>query len=116
MGVEEDLFNMLKHVNLGGAGPQGFMDNIINQYQLNVFRMLRSQIDAYIKNLSSRTQGGGMDPFMVLGVGMDASEEEVTKAYKEKARAVHPDKGGSNEEMVKVNAAYEVIRRLKGWK
>lgn len=57
-----------------------------------------------------------LDPFKILGVSMTASEEEVNAAYKSKAKAAHPDHGGSNEDMVKINAAFEVICTFKGWK
>ena len=57
-----------------------------------------------------------MDPFAILGVEMNSTREEVDKAYREKAKAAHPDVGGSNIEMAKINAAYEAIRLFKGWK
>lgn len=43
----------------------------------------------------------------VLGVRPDASVEEIKKAYREKARIHHPDKGGDPEEFKKISAAYE---------
>ncbi len=43
----------------------------------------------------------------VLGVPINASEEQITAAFREKALAAHPDLGGSHEAMVRVNEAYE---------
>jgi hypothetical protein len=43
----------------------------------------------------------------VLECSKNSTVEEITKAYYAKAKKVHPDKGGSNEEFSKVNAAYE---------
>jgi len=46
------------------------------------------------------------DPYEVLGVKRGASKEEVKKAYFEKAMKHHPDRGGSDEEMTRINKAF----------
>lgn len=46
----------------------------------------------------------------VLGVSPDASEQEVKSAYRSKALKTHPDHGGSNEAMVELNVAMEVLQ------
>ncbi len=54
------------------------------------------------------------DPYKVLGVSPDASEEEITKAYRKLARKYHPDVNPGDEEsekkMTSINTAYEQIR------
>jgi len=55
--------------------------------------------------------GDDEDPYEVLGVRRGASKEEVKKAYFEKAMKHHPDRGGSNEEMARINRAYFRIMR-----
>ena len=45
----------------------------------------------------------------VLGVGKDATEVELKKAYRVQAMKHHPDKGGSEEGFKKVSRAYEVL-------
>lgn len=59
------------------------------------------------------------DPYEVLGVSPNASEEEVKKAYRELARKYHPDKYVDNpladlaqEKMKEINEAYDTI--IKG--
>lgn len=55
-----------------------------------------------------------MDPYAVLGVSPDATDAEITKAYREKAMRYHPDRNPGDAEaearMKDINAAYDEIR------
>lgn len=54
------------------------------------------------------------DPYSVLGVSRDASEEEIKKAYRRLAKQYHPDLNPGDAEaarkMNEINAAYEQIK------
>mmetsp|Transcript_81606 Transcript_81606/g.251897 ORF Transcript_81606/g.251897 Transcript_81606/m.251897 type:complete len:202 (-) Transcript_81606:83-688(-) len=50
------------------------------------------------------------DARAVLGVGEDASPEEVRQAYRERVRKAHPDAGGSEEEFLELQSAYQLVR------
>ena len=54
------------------------------------------------------------DPYKVLGVSPDASDEEVKRAYRRLAKKYHPDLNPGDQEaarkMQEVNAAYEQIK------
>ncbi len=51
------------------------------------------------------------DYYEVLGVGKDASADEIKKAFRRKAIELHPDKQGGDEAKFKeVNEAYEVLK------
>ena len=52
------------------------------------------------------------DYYEVLGVGRDASQEEIRKAYRKLARKYHPDVNKSpdaEEKFKEVKEAYEVL-------
>lgn len=50
-----------------------------------------------------------MNPYEVLGVSQDASEEEIKSAYRKLAKEHHPDRGGSGEKFKEVQNAYDSI-------
>ncbi len=115
MSIEDDLAGMFKHFNLGGQGDvNSILRTMTRNVQINVLKQLRKQIDNEIKVLSATEVG--LDPFEILGVESNATRPEVEKAYRKKAWKAHPDQGGTNEEMMKVNAAYEAIKTVRRWK
>jgi hypothetical protein len=50
--------------------------------------------------------------WQVLGVSERAPRDEITRAYREKARSAHPDTGGSEAAMARLNAARDRALRL----
>ena len=62
-----------------------------------------------------------MDPYKVLGVSPNATDEEVKQAYRALAKKYHPDNYVNNpiadlaaEKMKEINTAYETIMQMRG--
>jgi DnaJ domain len=53
-----------------------------------------------------------LDPRTVLGVGPDASLEELHEAYRAKSKKHHPDRGGDEWAFRMVGRAYEVLKTM----
>ena len=60
------------------------------------------------------------DPYQVLGVSQDASEEEIKKAYRKLSRMYHPDaninnpnKAQAEEKFKEIQQAYQQIMKQR---
>ncbi len=50
------------------------------------------------------------DPYATLGVPRDAPPKDIEKAYKRRARDLHPDRGGDPEKFRELKLAYDILR------
>jgi molecular chaperone DnaJ len=50
------------------------------------------------------------DLYEIIGVAKDASDEDIKRAYRRKARELHPDAGGDEEHFKELTTAYEVLK------
>lgn len=55
---------------------------------------------------------GGAKWWEVLGVTINATFEQGRDAYRKKAMELHPDQGGSTEEFIKLQAAWQQFEQL----
>ena len=54
------------------------------------------------------------DPFLLLAIDRTATPQEIRRAWREKARTMHPDAGGSDAAMQELNEALRIALELVG--
>ncbi len=70
--------------------------------------------------------GGGSDPYTVLGVSRESTDDEIKKAYRTLVRENHPDTlmaqglpqdfiDLAHEKMAAINGAYDQVRKQRGF-
>ena len=62
----------------------------------------------------------GTDPYQVLGVSPNASEDEIRQAYRRLAKKYHPDLNPGDktaaQKMNEINAAYDAIKNPQAYR
>src|SRR5207248_10099276 len=81
----------------------------VEAMRLNERRGSSDVLESAYVQLAAPTQA--IDPYECLEIRPDASLEVAEAAYKAKVRNIHPDRGGSNEQMKALNRAIEEIRK-----
>ena len=51
-----------------------------------------------------------MDYYSILGVGRNASQDDIKKAYRKLAMKHHPDRGGDTAKLSQINEAYDTLK------
>jgi hypothetical protein len=115
------------------AGTQRLSDLLNDERQFLPFETsegtvvsLRKSIIARVSELNQRSAARTENsPYAILGIGEDAGDGEVKRAYRDKVREVHPDKWAGvalpdeavaavNTKMARINDAYHRILRARG--
>jgi len=95
---------ILRRYQVGAAGG-------VFQLPRPTFYSPRLQYMPYV--FPRRLFSNSKDPWQLLGVSPNASEEEIKKAYREKAMEYHPDRpNGSEEKFKEISAAYDQITKF----
>jgi hypothetical protein len=64
---------------------------------------VKERLEAWLQSISAN------DPYRTLGVVPEASDAVLRERYLALARTHHPDRGGSAEQMRRINDAYEKV-------
>jgi DnaJ like chaperone protein len=117
--ILDGLFDIAKADGVFHPGEAAFLERVadIFGFTQNAYRRIRAAHLGPDKG----------DPYIVLGVAFDASDEEVRATYRMLVRENHPDKliaRGVPEEFIRlatdklavINGAYDKIEKERGWK
>lgn len=50
-----------------------------------------------------------LDPYEILGVGREATTEQIRAAYRQRAKQLHPDAGGNDDEFDRLHRCYKAL-------
>ena len=106
-----------------------FADGTVSPEELEILERITANLRVsrmqFAWQRASNSAQDAPDPYGILGVDRNASDEEIRKAYREKAKALHPDilraqglpeelMARANEQMAKLNDAWSEIKRERG--
>jgi len=86
---------------------------LVRGWLRDLLRKQRRELNAFLDELEAMIYPDA--PFQVLGIPKTADYETAYRAYIERAKNLHPDHGGKLDEMMKLNRAWEEVKRAKGW-
>jgi DnaJ like chaperone protein len=120
--VLEELLDGLFHI--ARADGQVTPDEL--QYLEGVARIFGLEESAWLRVKAANMGPDAEDPYQILGVAHDADEKTVKAAYRKLIRENHPDRlvaegmpqefvELANEKMAKINAAYDRVRKQRGF-
>lgn len=103
----------------GSGAYQQQGDPFRNFYQGNwnedPFTRRQRQEEAHRRGQSQQRQTPGAEPwYTVLGLSVNATIDQIRKAYRQLASKHHPDKGGDVTQMQKINKARDEAFKAKG--
>jgi len=117
----EDILDGLFHI----ATADGVVTDGELEYLANVARLFHFTARDFDRIKARHVPPGKEDPYVVLGIDPNVSDEDLRRHYRKLVRAGHPDRhiaAGMPAEMVRIaterlariNAAYETVTRGRG--
>lgn len=120
--MEEDIVKLLREQEriLGEmrSNVHRWMDELLRQaFDPESFLHLITSMGGPYRIPDPAERQKGFDCYRILGLEKTATDEEVRKRYRQRLRQFHPDTAGPGMEfhLQAVVAAYELIKRERGW-
>ncbi len=121
--VREELLGALFHI----AQADGVIHEAEMTFLKSVARIFQFDERDFGRIFSSHLGSDDADPYEILGVDRDASDDEIKRVYRDLIRENHPDRlmaeglpqemiDVANEKVAHINDAYDRIEKLRGMK
>ena len=92
------------------AKAKDFLGKKVASYGARLIEALTSSV-----SVEERPVSDPNNPYSILDIPSNSPDWLVKLAYRDRAKKAHPDKpGGSDEEMKRINDAYEKIMKERG--
>ncbi|MDJ0610538.1 MAG: TerB family tellurite resistance protein [Kiloniellales bacterium] len=119
--VLEELLEGLFHI----AKADGQVTEAELEYLASVAKIFGLDPERWERVKAANVAAGDADPYGVLGVRRDVSDDDLKGAYRRLVRENHPDKlvaqgmpqefvDLANEKLAQINAAYDTVRKHRG--
>jgi hypothetical protein len=103
----KDHANVLEESKAADTEVLKDVDNKLSSHVLQL-SWIKEKLEAELSFMRSR------GAYTTLGVGPEASDAELARAYKLQALRLHPDRGGSTEAFQALQSAYERVLKQRG--
>lgn len=90
-----------------GQGYRGDLEEVTDPSGETIYVCARCK--ELFEQTAAHQQAAKQDAYDILGISHPATQDEIGAAYREKARETHPDTGGSKDEFLEVQQAYETL-------
>ncbi len=121
--MREELLAALFHI----AQADGVIHEAEMAYLKNVAQIFKFDDHDFARIFSSHLGSDDADPYEILGVNRDVSDDEIKRVYRDLIRKNHPDRlmaeglpqemiDVANEKVAHINNAYDRVAKLRGMK
>jgi len=121
--MREELLAALLHI----AQADGVIHEAEMVYLKSVARIFEFDEHDFARIFSSHLGSNDADPYEILGVSHDVSDDEIKRVYRDLIRENHPDRlmaeglpkemvDVANEKVAHINDAYDRVIKLRGMK
>lgn len=90
-----------------GQGYRGNLKQVTDPSGETIYVCARCK--ELFKQTAAHQQAAKREAYDVLGIAPPVTQDEIKAAYREKVRETHPDTGGSRDEFLEVQQAYEAL-------
>ena len=106
---QEDARSGIQYCMTCGQGYRGNLEEVTDPNGETMY--VCAQCKELIEQTEHYQQAAAQEAYDILDVSPPSTQDEIETAYREKARETHPDTGGSKDDFLEVQRAYETLTK-----